>query len=147
MKPVELGSTLHGLGRAHRRAIEALLAPHGIHAGQDAVLLLLWQQPGIRLSTLATQLGVERPTVTRMVQRLERAGLVERTRDPQDGRAWRVSPTPRSRLLEAGVRHAWRQVDERIIERLGVSDAELLGRLADGARRGLLAGGTPPSLE
>jgi DNA-binding MarR family transcriptional regulator len=125
-----LGPTLHALARAHRTYIASLLGPHGLHAGQDLLLLALWESPGMRQRALADQLGVEPPTVTRMLQRLERAGMVERRADSGDGRVTRVFPTPRSRLLEGAVRRAWNQIDERLIQALGSADALKLERLA-----------------
>jgi DNA-binding MarR family transcriptional regulator len=41
----------------------------------------------IRLTTLATKEGVTQPSMTQLIQRLERAGLVTRLPDPDDGRA------------------------------------------------------------
>jgi MarR family transcriptional regulator, organic hydroperoxide resistance regulator len=128
--PDALGPTLHALARAHRARLGALLAPHGLHAGQDLLLLAVWDTPGIRQSTLAEHLGVEPPTVTRMVQRLERGGMIERRTDPVDGRAQLVHPTPRSRLLESMVRRAWASLDELMMNELGSSDAVKLQKLA-----------------
>lgn len=82
---------------------------------------------------LAGRLGVEPPTVTRMAQRLERSGMVERRRDPHDARALRIYPTPRSRLLEGAVRRAWSDVDALLLEALGAPAAEQLRRLAEAA--------------
>lgn len=112
-----------------------MLAPHGVHAGQDLLLLAVWSEPGLRQAALAARLEVEPPTVTRMVQRLERSGLVERRRDPHDARLLRIHPTPRSRLLEATVRRAWSDVDALLLEALGEGDAERLRKLLDAARR------------
>jgi DNA-binding MarR family transcriptional regulator len=41
----------------------------------------------IRLTTLAAKEGVSQPSMTQLIQRLERAGLVTRLADPDDGRA------------------------------------------------------------
>ncbi|MCK2212452.1 MarR family winged helix-turn-helix transcriptional regulator [Actinomadura sp. ATCC 31491] len=49
-----------------------------------------------RIGAIATGLQVESPHVTRHVAALEQRGLVERVRDPDDGRAWRIG------LTEAG---------------------------------------------
>jgi DNA-binding MarR family transcriptional regulator len=130
MPPETLGSALHALSRSHRVRLAALLAPHGIHAGQDVLLLAIWETPGLRQAALATRLGVEPPTVTRMLQRLERSGMVERRADPHDARALRVHPTPRSRLLEGTVRRAWAALDEMLVSELGEHAAEQLRRLA-----------------
>ena len=132
-----LGTTLHTLARTHRARLAALLAPHGVHAGQDLLLLAIWSEPGLRQATLAARLGVEPPTVTRMVQRLERSGLIERRKDPHDARVLRVHPTPRSRLLEGTVRRAWSDVDATLVEALGEAEGERLRRLAEAATAAL----------
>ena len=133
MTPDTLGQTLHALARAHRARLGALLAPHGLHAGQDLLLLAIWESPGLRQAALAERLGVEPPTVTRMLQRLERSGMVERRADPHDARVMLVSPTPRSRLLEGTVRRAWTSLDEQLIDALGDADAARLQKLARAA--------------
>jgi DNA-binding MarR family transcriptional regulator len=132
-----LGTTLHTFARTHRARLAALLAPHGVHAGQDLLLLTVWNEPGLRQAALAARLGVEPPTVTRMVQRLERSGLIERRRDPHDARVLCVHPTPRSRLLESTVRRAWNDVDARLVAALGEDDGERLRRLIEVATRAL----------
>lgn len=128
--PTPLGEALQQLARAQRARLAELLAPHGLHAGQDALLWVVWQEPGMRQAEIARRLGVEPPTVTRMLQRLERSGFVERRPDPSDARLVRVHPTPRARLLEAAVRRAWDDVEAEIAARLGAARAEELGRLA-----------------
>jgi DNA-binding MarR family transcriptional regulator len=137
MTHAPLGLALQTLARAHRARLAALLAPHGVHAGQDLLLLAIWSEPGLRQAALAARLGVEPPTVTRMVQRLERSGLVERRRDPHDARVLRIHPTPRSRLLESTVRRAWTDVDTLLIQSLGDAEGERLRKLADAATRAL----------
>lgn len=136
-----LGPALHALARSHRARLAALLAPHGIHAGQDVLLLAIWEEPGLSQAALAVRLGVEPPTITRMLQRLERSGLVERRADPHDARVLRVHPTPRSRLLEGTVRRAWAQLDEVLVAELGESAAARLRELARAGTSALQAGG------
>ncbi|MGH7523160.1 MAG: MarR family winged helix-turn-helix transcriptional regulator [Gemmatimonadales bacterium] len=135
-----LGATLWALARVHRGKLAGLLAPLGLHAGQDLLLLAVWDTPGLRQVALAGILGVEPPTVTRMVQRLERGGLIERRPDPHDGRVMLVYPAPRSRLLESTVRRAWNDVDHLMIHKLGEADAARLRRLATAAVTALETG-------
>ncbi len=124
-----LGEAVQQLAKAQRARLAVLLAPHGLHPGQDNLLVLLWAHPGLRQAELARRLGIEPPTVTRMVQRLERAGLVERQPDPHDARLVRVRATPRARLLEGVVRRAWEEVDAILTDAVGEDDARHLRRL------------------
>ncbi len=124
---------LQACHRAHRARLTTLLAPHGLHPGQDALLTLVWVEPGLRQSALAERLGVEPPTVSRMIARLERGGLIERRRDPQDARLWRIHPTPRSRLLEATVRRSWGELEEAAAAALGPAGIEQLVQLLERA--------------
>lgn len=129
MRTAPLLELLQQCQRTHRARLAALLAPHGLHAGQEALLLVIWTQPGLRQAALADRLGVEPPTVSRMLERLERAGLVQRKRDANDGRLWRIHPTPRSRLLEASVRRGTEELDQLVRSALGESGSDQLRRL------------------
>lgn len=53
----------------------------------------------IRLTTLAAKEGVSQPSMTQLVQRLERAGLVSRLADPDDGRACLIAITDQGQAL------------------------------------------------
>lgn len=65
------------------------------------------------VADLARRLGVSSPATTVLVDRLERAGHVERVRDPLDGRRVRVSDTPAGR---AAILRAWLPAIEEIDE-------------------------------
>ncbi|MEV6101690.1 MarR family transcriptional regulator [Nocardia sp. NPDC051981] len=62
----------------------------------------------MRLGELATRLDVEAPHVSRQIQRLEKAGYVERVPDPDDRRAQRVRPTASGRRAVEAVRQVLR---------------------------------------
>ncbi|WP_319435991.1 MarR family transcriptional regulator [Mycobacterium sp. RTGN5] len=53
----------------------------------------------IRLTTLAAKEGVSQPSMTQLIQRLERAGLVTRLADPDDGRACLIAITAQGQTL------------------------------------------------
>jgi DNA-binding MarR family transcriptional regulator len=63
------------------------------------VLFRLTRQPGMRQVELADMLDIEPITLCRIVDRLEESGLVERTHDPQDRRAWRLHVTAKAQPL------------------------------------------------
>jgi DNA-binding MarR family transcriptional regulator len=74
----------------HRQHMFKALAGHGVHPGQVFCLRLVGARSGITQRDLASELLLARPTVTRMLQALERAGAVERRPDQRDQRLTRV---------------------------------------------------------
>lgn len=109
------GFLLAKVCKAHRAGVGALLSEVGLHPGQEMVLIELWESDGPRGGELAARLGVEPPTVTRMLARLENCGLVERRPDPQDARSFRVYLTEEGRRLEEPVARIWERSEERTL--------------------------------
>ena len=66
---------------------------HGMTRAQWVILVRLEQQPGMSQNELACLIEVEPITVGRLVDRLERRGMVERRPDPADRRIWRLHLT------------------------------------------------------
>jgi MarR family transcriptional regulator, organic hydroperoxide resistance regulator len=97
--------------KAHRDWAAAALDRLGIHVGQERVLAALWDEDGLTQSQIADQLAIELPTLTKMLERMERADLVTRRRDSADARVSRVSLTERGRDLRGPVQAAWEQLD------------------------------------
>jgi MarR family transcriptional regulator for hemolysin len=93
--PFEIGETAHALRKAFDRHAVGL----GVTRAQWKVLFRLTRMPGLRQVELADMLDVEPITLCRIVDRLEEAGLVERSRDPEDRRAWRLHVTARAQPL------------------------------------------------
>ncbi|GAA1344583.1 MarR family winged helix-turn-helix transcriptional regulator [Arthrobacter roseus] len=80
------------------------------------LLVILQRTGGMRLTDLATNVGIGKPSVSRQITMLEQLGLVQKTADPQDGRAQAISLTPlgSSRLFAAqsGRKDAFRHLME-----------------------------------
>jgi DNA-binding MarR family transcriptional regulator len=93
--PFEIGETAHAL----RKAFDRLAVGLGVTRAQWKVLFKLTRRPGLRQVELADMLDLEPITLCRIVDRLEEAGLVERTRDPADRRAWRLQVTAQAQPL------------------------------------------------
>jgi DNA-binding MarR family transcriptional regulator len=96
------------------------------------VLLPLYEEDGLRMGELARRAGLSKQTMTTMVQRLERDGLVERRDDPLDARAARIFLTPRSRAFEPVVAEVLRELGGLVRKRL---DAGRVAELEAGLRR------------
>ena len=114
------------LCKAHRNAANTTLNQAGLYVGQEMVLLQLWQQDGLTQKELGQQLCVEAPTVTRMLQRMQRCGLIERRPDPDDGRVSRVYLTERSCGLESTVKEGWARLEERLLAGITPEERMLL---------------------
>ncbi len=93
LTPLELGAW-RGFLRAHAGIVrdldDELQAAHGLPLTSYEVLLYLAEAPGkrLRMSELASSLLLSQSGVTRLVDRLEREGLVRRERCEEDGRGF-----------------------------------------------------------
>ena len=93
--PFEIGETAHAL----RKAFDRRAVGMGVTRAQWKVLFKLSRLPGLRQIELADMLDIEPITLSRIVDRLEEAGLVERAADPADRRAWRLNVTEKAQPL------------------------------------------------
>ncbi|MFI6479981.1 MarR family winged helix-turn-helix transcriptional regulator [Nonomuraea sp. NPDC050663] len=88
--------------RAHQillSQLDALLKPYDLtFARYEALVLLTFSRTGaLPLSKIGERLMVHPTSVTNTVDRLERAGLVSRQRNPRDGRGVLAEITPQGR--------------------------------------------------
>ena len=106
--PFEVGETAHAL----RKAFDRRAVGMGVTRAQWKVLFRLTRTPGVRQVELADMLDVEPITLSRIVDRLEEAGHVERVADPADRRAWRLQVTEKAEPLVAKLRELGRELVE-----------------------------------
>ena len=122
------------LRRARANASELSREVHPDLDGSAYTLLsYLVQSDGMRAGDLAALFGVDKGAISRQVTRLERAGLIERRPDAQDGRAQLLAPTAegarRYSAAHAQRRARFRQRLSSWPEQDVASLARLLGRL------------------
>ena len=79
-------------------------ASSGLSPSQGSALATIERHGPLTPSELAQRERVQRPTVARMLARLQEGGLVARAADPADGRSCRLSLTPQGRALLGDVR-------------------------------------------
>src|SRR4051794_27804819 len=97
------------LAKASTRWNERLaraFAEHGfpdVKPAWGSVLLPLYEEDELRMGELARRSRLAKQTLTTLVPQLERAGLVARERDPDDGRASRLRLTGRANELRVTV--------------------------------------------
>ncbi|MFI7417839.1 nitroreductase/quinone reductase family protein [Nonomuraea sp. NPDC049684] len=103
------------LSLRHRARAAALLAPLGLHPGQEALLLEL-ARTGPRIQAqLSEALGCEPPSVTLMTRKLEASGHIRRTPAPSDRRASVVELTDSGRALADQVKRLWCDLAEETV--------------------------------
>lgn len=106
-----LSHAIFSLARAHRALAADLLRPLGLHPGQELLLMFLWEHGPQRQTDLARYVGTDSASMTRTVQRLERAGFARRRPSPDDRRVTLVEPTPASLALRPRVGEVWAQLE------------------------------------
>jgi deazaflavin-dependent oxidoreductase (nitroreductase family) len=118
------------LSLRHRARAAALLAPVGLHPGQEALLLELARTGPMIQAQLSDALGCEPPSVTLMARKLEASGHVRRAPDPADKRASVVELTDSGKALADQVKDLWRALAEETVTGLPAETvAELPGIL------------------
>lgn len=106
MKPAfglddQLCFALHAASRAMTRAYQPQLEALGVTYPQYLVLLLLWEQDGVRVSQLGERLQLDSATLTPLLKRLQARGLIERRRSTEDERVVQIFLTPAGRALQS----------------------------------------------
>ena len=124
------------MARRMRQEAGAELSP-----SQTAALATIERHGPLTPSELAQRERVQRPTVTRVLARLEEAGLVNRAADPQDRRSSLLSVSDDGRELLAVARARKDAFLARRIDALDPSDREALERAAAIMERMLEEGG------
>lgn len=103
------------LSLRHRARTAELLAPLGLHPGQEALLLELARTGPMIQAKLSEALGVERPSVTLMARKLEAAGHIRRAPAPGDQRATVVELTDAGRAVTERVKRLWCDLAEETV--------------------------------
>ena len=115
--------------RAQRGKMSEALTEIGLYAGQEMFLWHLWREDGLTQSQMVERMCVQPPTVSKMLDRLEKVGLVERRPDSEDSRISRVYLTEQGHRSQRPVRDVWTDLEQRIAAGLNVEERIVLRRL------------------
>ena len=91
---------LYSAARLVTQAYTPLLNTLGITYPQYLVLMVLWEKDNQPVNDIAHRLLLETNTVTPLLQRMEKLGIVSRKKGEQDKRQQIVSLTPKGKALE-----------------------------------------------
>jgi len=119
---------LHDVARLLRTRFDQKARAYGMTRAQWIILARLERQPGISQNEMAAICEVEPITVGRLVDRLERHGLVERRSDPSDRRIRRLHLLPAAAPILEAIAAERDAMSQRLTSGL---DAESLNRFVD----------------
>ncbi len=102
--------------RGHKAQVAQALRKLNLYVGQEMILKELWRKDGLTQSDLANECKLEPPTITKMLDRMKKAGLVQIRSDTQDARVHRVYLTNRGRSLREQVQELWGAVENQLFK-------------------------------
>jgi DNA-binding MarR family transcriptional regulator len=134
-----INRTLNKMSKLYRAAKSRKLAALGLHPGQDVLLWVLAGAPaGMTVSELAKRLGIESPTATRTLARMENTDLFRREAVPTDRRQVRIVLTEQGRDLIAAIENVWAELADDTLGPLSARERHVVLRSLEAANDRLL---------
>ncbi|MBB6669869.1 MarR family winged helix-turn-helix transcriptional regulator [Cohnella nanjingensis] len=127
--PDSLTHLMRHVLKQHRREVDRLIHEYEVYPGQPPVLFRLCEQDGLSQRELAQRVRLTPATLTVMLTRMEKTGLVERRPDDRDQRISRVYMTAKGRAALDAVGGAIRSVEQRAFAGFLPEEQLLLRRL------------------
>ena len=128
----EITWLLHRAAQRMRTALSVQAEKHGLQLRDHIVLSALHKSPDLTQLELGKALGLDKTTLTSQLDRLERAGLVERRLDPRDRRARIPHITRTGETLRRKVASATDNVEAAALAQFDGAEIVLLRRLLVG---------------
>jgi DNA-binding MarR family transcriptional regulator len=133
-----LSQAIFLLARAHRAYAAELLRRHGLHPGQELILMQLLERDHQTQSALLDAVGLDHSTLSRSVSRMEAAGLLRRAPSEEDRRAVLVSLTPRGRRMRRPLEELWAELERTTSQGMAPGKRDALVRSLDAVRRAIV---------
>ena len=113
------------LGKAARKVTRAYreeIAAHGLTHGQFFLVVAIIEEEGLLPSELAEKTFQERPTMTGLLDRLEKDAWIERKPDPSDRRSLRIYLGPRGIQSRASILSLFEKTNQKFLDRLSKTE-------------------------
>ena len=110
------------LARVLEREWTRAFKPFGLTPSQAFTVRVVLAQPGVLQGELARQMVIQRPTATRVLDGLQKLGLVERRGTGGDAREMAIYPTAEARAIEQQLNAASADVTKRLKKELGTEE-------------------------
>jgi DNA-binding MarR family transcriptional regulator len=118
------GFLTNQMARLFAKGLQERIAALGIVTGQFPMLLELWENDGVTQRELLSKLDVEQATLANTLTRMERDGLIKRTKHPSDARAQQIWLTTKAQEIREAAYSAAEKQNKLALADL--SDAEQL---------------------
>jgi len=115
---------LSDVARLIRTLADGRARAHGMTRAQWMILVRLDRQPGMSQNELAALIEVEPITVARLIDRLEKRGMVERRPDPADRRIWRLHLTQAARPMLEEIFKARAELNAILVDGIAQKDLD-----------------------
>lgn len=122
---------------AYRVRSGGQLSRIGLHSGQESLLKSLSAEDGMSMSDIAASLGVQPPTITKMISRLAAQDYVERRASTGDARQAEVFLTERGRRAIATIDKVWKRIEKTALADIEDKDRKRLRKLLRQVERNL----------
>ncbi len=133
-KHIDFGFRVARIARRLRQAVDAELRAYGLTEATWRPLAYVGKLGnGVRQKELATALSIEGATLVRLLDNLERSGLIERREDETDRRARGIYLTRAGRDLAVRVAKVGTEIQARVLAKVPPAELEIcqnvLGRI------------------
>lgn len=127
-EPESLDLLLAQICHLHYSRAHQLFEAIGLYRGQPPLLQALWKQEGLTHTQLAMHLRISPSTITKMLQRMEKAGFIVRKLDTEDQRVSRVYLTEAGHAIQAQVQATFRAMESETFGGFTLEESVLLRR-------------------
>jgi DNA-binding MarR family transcriptional regulator len=128
VRPKALGRVLNFAAGASTAMCQDMLSEHDLTLAQWVILSALWRQDGMLINEIADYSGNNAPAASRIVDRMEEAGLVQRVPSDSDKRVVLVCLTDRGRSYDY-LSDFHERVNAKLLKGLSEEEAEQLFEL------------------
>lgn len=129
----ECGNTVYfrfgSVLKLHYQHLFTLLEKINLYPGQPHLLFILDKKDGLRQKDISKRLNVAPATLTMMIKRLEKEGLVYREKDPLDGRVYRVYISDKGRKVSEEAKNIFKIIEEDCFGNFSKEERESLDKI------------------
>lgn len=105
-----------------------LLERQGITSAQAGVLTYIWSVPGNKTTPkeIGKKLHLEAPTVSGILDKMQKLDLINREVDPDNRRIIFVTPTQKADQMKASIENTTEEMNQQVLKDFSSEEAELL---------------------